>query len=242
MGIERIRDGVAPQKPKVLIISDEPETARVWGYSLTQIGLDVVLVSINEEPLRTFDVETPDLVIIEDFNTKDEELELCQLLKKEAVIPILYLTSKTTESFFLEAYRVGADECIPLPIGPRLFQAKVMAWLRRTQTIPVTALDEIHTGSFSLEPTLKTLKTPTSQAIKLTALESRLLLVLMSHPGKTLATPQLVERVWGFFGDGDAMLLKNLVYRLRRKIEPDPSRPRYLVRAADSGYRFQADQ
>jgi DNA-binding response OmpR family regulator len=229
------------QKPQVLIISDEPETARVWGYSLNQIGLDVIVIGLLEQPLQAFSKNPPDLIIIEDFNADVEELELCVQLRKIAVIPILFLTSKTTETFFLETYKIGVDECIPLPVSPRLFQAKVKAWLRRTQSIPATALDEIKAGGFRLDPTLKRVTTAQGQTIPLTSLEMRLLLVLMHHPALTIDSQQLVERVWGYFGNGDRLLLKNLVYRLRRKIEPDPTRPRYLLRCGNTGYQFTPD-
>jgi two-component system response regulator RegX3 len=180
----------------------------------------------------------PDLIILEDFNAQDEELELCQKLRAETAVPILYLTSKTGEAFFLKTYKTGADECIPLPISPRLFQAKVSAWLRRTQSMPMTALDEVAGGGFRLNPGQRRLATPDGEVLRLTILESRLLFLLMSHAGRVFETETLVERVWGSYGSGDSVLLKNLVYRLRRKIEPDPGSPRYLLTEASQGYKF----
>ena len=225
---------------KVLIISDEPDTARIWGFSLMQVGLEVSVIGISDSTLQTWAEALPDLIIIEDFNTQIEELELCQQLRAETVVPILYMTTKVDEGFLLEAYRVGADECVPFPVSPRLFQAKVKAWLRRVQAMPMTALDEVQAGAFRLNPANKRLVNAASEVIKLTVLEARLLYQLMSHPGWIFEPDRLVERVWGYYGDGDSALLKNLVYRLRRKIEPDPGRPRYLLTEASAGYKFVA--
>lgn len=224
----------------VLIISDEPETARVWGFSLNQIGLEVVLIDVNDQPLQTWAELAPDLIILEDFNQDVEELDLCRQLRAETAAPILYLSAKTTEAFQLEAYKAGADECILFPLSPRLFNAKVTAWLRRTQNMPMAALDEIEAGGFRLSPAQKSLVLPGGKVVRLTALESRLLFMLMSHPGVVFETERLVERVWGFYGSGDSSLLKNLVYRLRRKLEPDPACPRYLVTEGTLGYLFCA--
>ena len=227
-------------KAKVLIISDEPEMARIWGYSLNQIGLDVALIGISDQTLQAWSDELPDLILIEDFNTDIEEIELCRQLRAETVVPILYLTTKNDEGFQLEAYKVGADECVPFPVSPRLFQAKVKAWLRRTQTIPMAALDEIQAGDLRLNPASKQLTRSSGEGFKLTMLETRLLYPLMSHPGRVYETESLVERIWGFYGNGDRDLLKNLVYRLRRKIEPDPAHPRYLLTSVNGGYLFRA--
>jgi two-component system response regulator MtrA len=236
-------NGLSPQfhtqmQAKVLIITDEPETARVWGFSLNQVGLDVQLIDVMDQPLRVWAEEVPDLIIIEDFNDEDEELELCRQLRAETVVPILYFTAKLGEAFQMEAYKVGADECISYPISPRLFQAKVIAWLRRTQSLPMVALDEVQASGFRLNPSQKCLLTPRGEELRLTVLESRLMYLLMSHPWVVFESESLVERVWGYYGSGDNNLLKNLVYRLRRKIELEPGQPRYLLTEGTRGYKF----
>ena len=226
-------------KAKVLIISDEPETARVWGFALNQAGLDVVLVSVFDEVIQTWTDETPDLVIIEDFNTEVEELEICRQLRKLAVVPILYLTTKNNEAFILATYEAGSDETIPYPISPRLFQVKVKAWLRRTLSFPAVLLDPLDKGGFSLDPEKKRLSTPGGE-VALSTLETRLLYVLVNHPSKVFEGNVLVERVWGYYGEGSTDMLKSLVYRLRRKIEPDPGNPVYLLTEGTYGYKFEA--
>jgi two-component system response regulator RegX3 len=224
---------------KVLIISDELSTAEVWGFSLNIVGLNVTLIGIADPILETWIELAPDLIIIEDFNKDVEEIELCRQLRKETAVPILFLTGKTEESFQLQVYEVGADECITFPITPRLFQAKVKAWLRRTMSVPLAVLNEVETGELRLNVAKRVLSLPEGDQVKLTNLESRLLYLLMSHPGRGFETEEIVNRVWGYWGEGDGTLLKNLVYRLRRKIEPNPTQPRFIITVEGRGYGFQ---
>jgi DNA-binding response OmpR family regulator len=137
----------------------------------------------------------------------------------------------------VEAYEAGADECIAKPIGLRLGVAKVRAWLRRSWTVPTEALTSLEAGGLRLDPDKRHLELPGGGEIGLTNLELRLLHLLMSHPGQVLGPEVIVDRVWGF-ESADSAVLKNMVYRLRRKIEPDPAHPRYL-RTAAGGYVFQ---
>jgi DNA-binding response OmpR family regulator len=230
------------QRPnaRVLIISDEPATASIWGFSLNQVGFEVTLIGVTDSVLETWMEVFPDLIIIEDLNKDIEEIELCCQLRKETIVPILYLTAKTDESFHIQVYKVGADECITFPITPRLFQAKVEAWLRRTMSIPLAALNEIECGEMRLNADKRLLKRLTGETVKLTCLETRLLYLLMSHPGQVFESDEIVNMVWGYWGEGDKILLKNLVYRLRRKIEPDLEHPRFVVTVKDRGYCFQS--
>ncbi len=227
-------------KARVLIISDEVESARVWGFALNQLGLNVVLIGLSDPVLEIWAREAPDLVIIEDFNRSLEDLALCRQLRALTVVPMLFLTTIANEAFQLKAYRAGVDDIMIFPLTPRIFQAKVKAWLRTANSIPAAALDPLEAGEFCLDPNKRELKTEGESVVGLTVLEARLLYLLMSHPQKVFTASQLVDRVWGFFGEGDATVLKNLVYRLRRKIEPDPAQPRYLVTEGKYGYRFQA--
>lgn len=236
--VKPLSDYSAPSKAKVLLISDEPVAAKVWGFSLNQMGLDVTLLDVSSNVMDIWEEERPDLIILEDFNKQPEEIEICKQMRAVSVVPILFLTVRLDETFQLEVYRSGADECITFPITPRLFQAKVLAWLRRTLTIPMNAFDAVRAGDFKLDSNHKTLTMPSGETIRLTSLESRLLFLLMNHAGRLLETAEITDKVWGYCGEGDSSLLKNLVYRLRKKIEPNPNQPRYLITEGNTGYRF----
>jgi two-component system response regulator RegX3 len=224
---------------KALVIFDEPESGKIWGSSLQQIGLEVVLEDSNSDFITTWGNELPDLIIIEDFNKKKEELEICRKLRFETPVPILLLTHKTEESFLLAAYKAGFDECIVQPISPHLFLAKVRARLRETRIMPSSALEILNIEGFRLDPERRYLTTDDKKVYKLTNLENRLLYLLMSYPGRIFSCDALISRVWGLYGNGDTMTLKNVVYRLRRKLETDPHNPRHLI-TEDYGYKFLA--
>jgi DNA-binding response OmpR family regulator len=226
-------------KSKVLLISDEPVNAKIWSYTLNQLGLDVTLIGITEDAREVWFDKIPDIIIIEDFNDQVEELEICKQLRAETIVPILYLSAKTDELFVLDAYQAGADECIPFPITPRVFQAKVQAWLRRTMNMPVSMLDEVQAGGFRLIANKKQLCLPDGGVVRLTNLEARLLFLLMSHPDRTFNEEELIQRVWGDIYISGNRLLKNHLYRLRRKLEPEPANPRYLVSVGYNEYKFQ---
>jgi two-component system response regulator RegX3 len=230
-------------KLKILIISDEPATAAVWGFSLTQLGLDVRLVAITEPIMKIWEAEIPDLIILEDFDENIEELDILRMLREVTVVPILFLTTKLNENFLLDVYQSGADECIPLPVTPRLFQAKVNAWLRRTRSMPIAEVSEIIAGDIRLKPGEREIYfSNDTEPVKLTILETRLLILLMSNAGKVMAPGDIIEKVWGYRSVDDRKLVKNHIFRLRRKVEPDPANPRFLISVGSKGYKFQALQ
>ncbi len=221
---------------RVLFVSDDLETAQLWAFGLNQKGLETVVARSAREALDYWAKDTYDLIIINVYSAQIDGIELCRCLRTEIVNPILLFTHSSDESYLLAAYEAGADECVVKPIGVRLFLAKVMAWLRRSWTVPAEALDTVQAGELRLDPARRQLTKPDETVVKLTNLEFRLLHLLMTHQGQVLETNTIVERVWGFSGSGDSTLLKNVVYRLRRKIEADPGQPRYLQTMAGEGY------
>jgi len=226
---------------RVLLVSDDPETAQIWAYALGQTGVEVVLASSAEEAITRWADGVFDLVLIDVSTPQLDGIDLCQRLRAEAVNPILLLTPTTDEAHLLEAYQAGADECIAKPISPSLLLTKVKTWLRRSWTIPTEALDTLQVGDLHLDPARRQVVSPTGSIVKLTNLEFRLLHLLMSHQTQVLDPNVIIDRVWGYTGGGDTVLLKNVVYRLRRKIEPDPTQPRYIQTLAGEGYTFQPE-
>jgi DNA-binding response OmpR family regulator len=220
---------------RILLVSDDRETGRIWAYALSWGGTEAILVSSVKEALDRWATETFDLMVVDDNTPQLDGIDFCRQLRAEAVNPILLLSPSRNEAHVLQAYEAGVDECIAKPISPPLLIAKVKAWLRRSWTVPAGALDNLQAGDLQLDPTRRELVTATGSVVKLTNLEFRLLQLLMSHPGQVLESDVIIERVWGYTGGGDSVLLKNLVYRLRRKIEP-----RYIETVAGEGYTFQS--
>ena len=226
---------------RVLLITDNLEMGRVWTYALGQKAVEAVIASSFEEAIERWTLETFDLLVIDVYTAQFDAMDVCRRLRAEAANPVLLLIQGQEPGHVLEAYDAGVDECIVKPIDPSVFVAKVRAWLRRSWTIPAEALDALQAGDLRLDPGRREIVTADGAVVKLTNLEFRLLQLLMSHRGQVLETGVIVDRVWGYSGGGDSILLKNVVYRLRRKIEVDPSQPRYIRAVAGEGYTFLPD-
>jgi DNA-binding response OmpR family regulator len=224
--------------PKIFVVCDQRDTAPVWGYLLGQQGLTVVLETSIGKALDRWANEITDLVVIDVDIPHEDRMELYESFRAVSVAPILMFLPAYHETQILEAYASGVDEVVVKPISPALFLAKIVAWVRRSWTVPVDGLSLVKAGKHRLDPTTRCLTDPTGNEIKLTNLEFRLLHILMSRPATVFTAEDIIQAIWGAFGSGDQVLLKNVVYRLRRKIEDDPSRPA-LLQTWQGGYSFQ---
>lgn len=224
--------------PKIFVVCDQRDTAPVWGYLLGQQGLTVVLETSTVKALDRWSTEITDLVVIDVDIPHADRMELYEKFRAVSVAPILMFLPVYHETQILEAYASGVDEVVVKPISPAIFLAKIVAWVRRSWTVPVDGLGLVKAGKHRLDPTTHDLIDPMGNEIKLTNLEFRLLHILMSRPATVFSAEDIIQSIWGAFGNGDQVLLKNVVYRLRRKIEDDPRRPS-LLKTQQGGYSFQ---
>jgi DNA-binding response OmpR family regulator len=223
--------------PKIFVVCDQRDTAPVWGYILRQQGLIVIMETSIEKSIDRWSTEIPELVVI-DLNVEHEaRLELYQKFRAVSVAPILLFLPAYHETQILEAYAAGVEDVVIKPISPPIFLAKILAWMRRSWTVPIDNLSHVKAGKHRLNPTRRCLINPEGMEIRLTNLEFRLLHLLMSRPGFVFSLEEIIESIWGGYGSGDQVLLKNVVYRLRKKIE-DPGRPLFL-QTGQGGYSFQ---
>ena len=226
---------------KVLLIGDDPEVTLVWGYMLNQRGIETSIISSPDNDSTERRPEyAHDLIIVDKSSTQINVIRLVRHLRSEVTVPILVLLPTSEEGIALDTYEAGADEVITKPIGLHLFLAKVNAWMRRSWTVPASLLSSFQAGDLRLDPAQRQLYLKSGSVVKLTSLEFRLLHLLMSHPNQVLESALIIDRMWGSNSGGDTALLKNVVYRLRRKIEPDPSQPRYIQAVTGEGYMFVA--
>jgi len=223
--------------PKIFVVCDRTDTAPVWGYILRQQGLVVVLETSLDKAVDRWSMEMPDLVVIDIDVAHQDPMVLYKKFRAVSVAPILLFLPVHHETQILEAYAAGVDEVVVKPISPAIFLAKIVAWVRRSWTVPVDGLSLVKAGKYRLDPARRCLIEPDGLEIKLTNLEFRLLHLLMSRPTNTFSAADIIQSIWGGFGSGDQALLKNVVYRLRRKIEADPSQPA-LLQTWQGGYSF----
>ena len=224
--------------PKVFVVCDQRDTAPVWGYILRQRGLTVILETSRDKAIDRWSSEIPDLVVIDVDIAQEDHIELYNKFRAVSVAPILLFLPALHETQVLEAYAAGVDEVVVKPISPAIFLAKITAWVRRSWIMPVDELSLVKSGKHRLDPTQRCIVDSKGLEIKLTNLEFRLLHLLMSRPWYVFSSGDIIESLWGEYGNGDQVLLKNVVYRLRKKIEADPSHP-MLLQTWQGGYSFQ---
>jgi len=227
--------------PKILVICNQQTTKTLWKIDLQQEKLNVVLESIPANTVQRWEKEIPDLILLDLDLSEDALLELIKGLRAETLVPILLLTSSDSEEFILETYKMGADECILKPISTSLFQAKIKVWVRRSWNISVNTLDPLRVGKFHLFPIERTIVVSDEKSVRLTNLELRLLYFLMGRPNHTVSIEELNQRVWGYNDEMDNTMPKNVVYRLRHKIESNPAKPRFIQTVQGVGYKLNVE-
>jgi DNA-binding response OmpR family regulator len=225
---------------KVLIISDDRNSAELLTLILRQAGLLAVttLRADGEGALAAYAKEVPDMIFIDASTRTFDLLDICRTMRLETIAPILVSSPRTEEEYILQAFDLGIDEYLPKPIRPRLLVAKVNALLRRSRSVPLASISSLRVEGIELSPERRTVRLPQRPEIHLTNLEFRLLYCLMSNQGQVVPTETMIEKVWGYSGEGDYRLVKGLVRRLRRKIEPDTKKPHYIKTILGVGYTF----
>jgi DNA-binding response OmpR family regulator len=223
--------------PLVYIICNQTDTAPAWGYILRQKGLTVVMETVLDQAVEHWSDALPDVTVVDVDAPQADRVELCRRLRSVSGGPLLLFLPAHHETEILEAYAAGVDDCVIKPVSPAIFLAKVMAWAQRSWTVPVEGIHPIQTASWKLDPASRSLVHKDKVQVPLTNLEFRLLNLLMSKPGMVFSNQELVRVVWGNYGHGDEVLLKNVVYRLRKKLAAcgDSSHP---LRTWQGGYSF----
>lgn len=217
---------------KILIVDDDLALADVLAFTLRRAGLDVVLAHDGRKALEQCAVEQPDLIVLDWTLPHLDGLEVCSRVRADSNVPIIMLTVRNADEDVEAALEAGADEYITKPFSPRQLVARVRAVLRRAVGEPQGIL---RAGLLSLDVERHEARWEGRAPIHVTRLEMRLLQALMQNADRVLTAESLITRVWGVEGATHDML-KQLVYRLRNKIEPDPSVPTLIETIPNTGY------
>jgi len=218
---------------KILVVDDDLELLGLIGFALRQAGYLVVEASKGTEALDVFDREQPDLVILDVNLPGLSGFEVCRMIRAEASIPIMLLTVRSSEEDQVQGLDLGADDYLTKPFSPRTLLARVRALLRRAG---IERPSPLATGDLALDVERQSISIQGGAPTRLTNREFRLLQYLLANAGHTVSTERLTTHVWGYQGIGDRQLLKQLVHRLRQKIERDPAEPQYLITVSGLGY------
>jgi DNA-binding response OmpR family regulator len=221
--------------PRVFIVCDQDATAPIWGYIIRDKGLVAILETSVQRAMERSVEEIPDLIVIDVNAPHSARMELCRKFRGLGASPILLFLPYNNEPEILEAYQNGVDECVVKPISPAIFLAKIVAWMRRSWSEPMRPR---LTGRLNLNPSHRSAVGKNKSEIKLTNLEFRLLHLLMSRPGYVFSAEEIIQTVWG--DEGDVVVLKNVVYRLRKKLEEEAGES-HLIKTWPRGYSFVDD-
>jgi len=224
---------------KILVVDDDLELSNLVAFALRQAGYFVVEAADGPTALERFAQEAPRLVILDCNLPRMNGLEVLRTIRAAgSTTPVMMLTVRSSEEDQVDALDLGADDYLTKPFSPRTLLARVRALLRRGG---VEAPAPLASGELSLDVESQEVRVRGGAPISLTRLELRLLQLLIANAGHTLPVERLTRHVWGYRGSGDRQLLKQLVHRLRRKLEQDPAAPRYLVTVSGVGYSLETD-
>jgi DNA-binding response OmpR family regulator len=224
---------------KVLVVDDDPELLPLVAFALRQSGFSAVEAGSGEQGLLVLEAERPDLLIL-DLNLPGiNGLEVCRRMRARGDrTPVLMLTVRSEEEVQVEGLDAGADDFLTKPFSPRTLLARVRALLRRSGMEREGRPAE---GVIALDEELRAVRVADRAPIRLTMLEFRLLQVLVANTGRTVPAERLLRHVWGSRPHGDRQHLKQLVHRLRQKVEDDPADPKRLCTDSGIGYRLAVD-
>jgi DNA-binding response OmpR family regulator len=221
---------------KVLAVDDDRDLLELIGFALAQAGFLVVKAADGPSAVRVFDAEAPDLVVLDINMPGASGFQVCEAIRARSRVPVMMLTARSEEEDLVKALELGADDYLTKPFSPKTLLARIRALLRRAgmegNASPLVA------GRLTLDVEDHTVRIRGGEPVRLTKLELRLLQMLLSNAGRTVSSDRLLVHIWGHRNSGDRQLLKQLVHRLRQKIETDPALPRYLQTAAGAGYKL----
>ena len=226
-------------KERILVVDDEPQLTRVLRRSLTAQGYDVRVAGDGDFALQTFRDWPPTLVITDLAMPNLNGLELCRRLRAISEVPIIVLSVRGEERTKVEALDAGADDYVTKPFGMDELLARIRATLRRRPASD-PASSVLEAGDFRIDIDAHT-ATHAGQELRLTPKEFDLMGHVLRNAGRVLTHRALLAAVWGGDYTQQAEYLRVFVGQLRKKIEPDPSHPRYILTEPWIGYRFNPE-
>jgi two-component system, OmpR family, response regulator RegX3 len=224
---------------RVLVVEDEDSFSDALSYMLRKEGFEVSVAATGTSALTEFDRTGADIVLLDLMLPEMSGTEVCRQLRSRSHVPIIMVTARDSEIDKVVGMEIGADDYVTKPYSPRELVARIRAVLRRqagdtTELTPPT----LAAGPVRMDVE-RHVVTVAGDAVPLPLKEFELLEMLLRNAGRVLTRGQLIDRVWGADYVGDTKTLDVHVKRLRSKIEPEPSTPRYIVTVRGLGYKFE---
>lgn len=226
---------------RILIVDDEPQITRVLRRALSSKGYEVQAASEGEEALTVFNQWKPNLIISDLSMSGMGGLELCRRIRSVSQVPIIVLSVKGEERVKIEALDTGADDYITKPFSMEELFARIRVALRRTAMVAQNEVTAFEIGDFRVDQDARNVFVR-GELVHLTPKEYELMLYFLRNPGKVLTHRVLLGAVWGGESVEQHEYLRVFIGQLRKKIEPDPAHPCYLLTEPWIGYRLNPDR
>jgi two-component system response regulator RegX3 len=223
---------------RVLVVEDEDSFSDALSYMLRKEGFEVAVAASGPDALETFERNGADLVLLDLMLPGLPGTEVCRELRSRSNVPVIMLTAKDGEVDKVVGLELGADDYVTKPFSSRELVARIRAVLRRRGDAEELAPAVLEAGPVRMDVE-RHIVSVSGTSVQLPLKEFELLEVLLRNAGRVLTRMQLIDRVWGADYVGDTKTLDVHVKRLRAKIEPSPSEPRYIVTVRGLGYKFE---
>jgi len=221
----------------ILVVEDEMKIARVVRDYLERAGFDVVVVGDGEAALASARANRPDLVVLDLGLPGMDGMDVARSLRRNHETPIVMVTARGDETDRIVGLELGADDYVVKPFSPKELVARVRAVLRRSGVATAAAEAPIHAGDVRIDPS-RLRVTVGDRAIELTPTEFQLLATLAREPGRVFTRGQLLDAIHGVAFASYERAIDAHVKNIRKKLEPEPGRPRYVLTVHGVGYRF----
>ncbi len=227
---------------KILIIDDDRLLLQLIETSLRQDHYEVFAASNGQEGLRLLNEVKPHLVVLDIMMPNLDGWEICERIRKISTVPIIMLTARGSQADIVRGLRGGADDYLVKPFHPAELLARVSAVLRRANMPPPSADVPLRfgDGQLMIDPVDRTVRM-NGGPVDLTPTEFDLLLFMANRAGRILSADLIFENVWSYDAEASIESVKWYVWRLRKKIEDNPSTPKYILTERGVGYRFVAN-
>jgi two-component system response regulator RegX3 len=225
----------------VLVVEDEESFSDALSYMLRKEGFEVAVAATGPDALDSFDRAGADLVLLDLMLPGLPGTEVCRELRTKSNVPVIMLTAKDSEVDKVVGLELGADDYVTKPFSSRELVARIRAVLRRRGDVEELAPPTLEAGPVRMDVE-RHVVTVSSREVPLPLKEFELLEVLLRNAGRVLTRMQLIDRVWGADYVGDTKTLDVHIKRLRAKIEPAPSTPRFIITVRGLGYKFEPDE
>jgi DNA-binding response OmpR family regulator len=220
---------------RVLAADDDADLLALIGFTLQQAGFDVCTARDGSDALRSFATAAPDFVLLDINMPLLSGLEVCREIRSRSNVPIMMLTVRDQEDDLVAAIESGADDYVRKPFSPRALLARIRALARRAEPLSAGVLTA---GKVHLDMEQHTLNVGSGEPLRLTPLELKALHLLITSPGRTVTAERLLNHIWGRATSRERRTLKQLIYRLRQKLEVDPAAPQVLQTTPGAGYKL----